>query len=58
MKTYSTLADLNTVPEVASSSPDINFSKVDFPIPFGPTTVKRNNLSSSEIEHIAKSKEL
>lgn len=42
MKTSSTLADLNTVPEVASNSPDINFSKVDFPIPFGPTTVKRN----------------
>jgi hypothetical protein len=40
-----TLGDRKTVPEEGSNSPDINFSRVDFPIPFGPTTVKCNTVS-------------
>jgi hypothetical protein len=39
------LGDRKTVPEEGSNSPDINFSRVDFPIPFGPTTVKCNTVS-------------
>lgn len=35
-----TLADRKTVTELGFSSPAINSSIVDLPIPFGPTTVK------------------
>lgn len=36
-----TFADRKTVPELGCSSPAINLSIVDFPIPLGPTTTKK-----------------
>lgn len=35
---WDTFAERKTVPELGCNSPAINFSIVDFPMPFGPTT--------------------
>jgi len=43
-----TFADLNTVPDIGSNSPEINFNSVDFPIPFGPTTTQEGTLVSTK----------
>lgn len=53
-----TLAERKTVPEVGWSSPAINLSMVDLPMPFGPTTAEevgsliREVWCSCVIEHI------
>lgn len=46
-----TFADLNTVPDIGSNSPEINFNSVDFPIPFGPTTTQKGTLVSTKLNY-------
>jgi hypothetical protein len=45
-----TLAERKTVPELGCSSPAINLSIVDLPIPFGPTTENIEDIILKPIE--------
>ncbi|XLS69835.1 hypothetical protein HN51_026700, partial [Arachis hypogaea] len=49
-----TLADRKTVTELGFSSPAINSSIVDLPIPFGPTTFQQHYLTHSRRAHVFK----
>lgn len=50
---FLTLAERKTLPEIGSSSPEISFNNVDFPMPFGPTTESQQNQYKLRFEQLA-----